>query len=145
MPTDVPNRTHGEVDEPGATLTEKPAYVETTLNVLGYREEGEWVALALEMDLRGYGQTWDEALDDLRDLVVMQISFAHFKGQLEMIWKSAEDEYWDRFREAQRARLLEALTHEHPEDAAELHAGGLAIPPAHVIAARSGRFLPANG
>jgi hypothetical protein len=27
-----------------------------TLNILGYREDNEWVALALEMDLRGYGR-----------------------------------------------------------------------------------------
>ena len=131
--------------EPGAAALEKPAYSEAMLNILGYREEGEWVALALEMDLRGYGETWDEALDDLSDQVLMQISFAHFKGQPEMIWKSAEEEYWERFRQAQRAGLVRAFTSAQPEGPEELRAGGLAIPPAHVIAAQSGRFLPADG
>ena len=143
MPTDLPRgAAKGAVTD---EATQKPVYFEATLNILGYREDGQWVALALEMDLRGYGETWNEALDDLRDLVLMQISFAHFKGQPEMIWRSAEDEYWERFRLAQRARLIEALSESFHEESAEFHAGGLAMPPPHVIAAQSGRFLPANG
>lgn len=131
--------------EPEPAALGKPAYFEAPLNILGYREDGDWVALALEMDLRGYGETWDEALNELRDLVLMQISFAHFKGQPELTWRSAEDKYWERFRQAQKARLAEALTLAQPEGTEEVHAGGLAIPPAHVIAAQSGRFLPADG
>jgi hypothetical protein len=50
-------------------------------NVLGYRDEGGWVALALEMDLRGYGSTFEEAQKDLTYLVAMQIGFARSKGQ----------------------------------------------------------------
>lgn len=124
---------------------EKPDYNEATLSILGYREEDQWVALALEMDLRGFGDTWDEAVDDLREIVLMQISFAHFKGQLEMIWRHAEEEYWDRFRQAQRSRLFASLNAERPQHQTELHAGGLVIPPAHVIAAHRDRFLPARG
>jgi hypothetical protein len=61
-----------------------------TLNVLGYQEVGEWVALALEMDLRGYGETFEDAFKDLEELVGMQIGFSRFKGQPELIWKAAE-------------------------------------------------------
>lgn len=67
------------------------------LNVLGYREQEDWVAMALEMDLRGYGQTFREALEELRELVATQIRFAHFKGQAELIWKSAEPVWFERF------------------------------------------------
>lgn len=123
---------------------DRPAYFEMTINVLGYQEDAEWVALALEMDLRGYGSTWEEALDDLRDLVFMQISFAHHKGQLEMIWKSAEESYWRQYREAQHD-ALRRLTENHPQAAPVSHAGGLEIPPAHVIAALKDRFSLANG
>ena len=46
------------------TMTSGPNSTGIFLDVLGYRErEGEWVALALEMDLRGYGATYDQALD----------------------------------------------------------------------------------
>ena len=73
-----------------------------TVNVLGYREDGEWVALALEMDLRGYGQTFREALEELTDLVRTQIRFAQFKGQPDMIWKSAEPVWFERFADVRR-------------------------------------------
>lgn len=82
-----------------------PRFFEASLNVLGYREEGDWVALAMEMDLRGYGSTFAEALDDLADLVQTQIDFAHFKGQPELIWKPAEPVWWARFAEVQRTAL----------------------------------------
>lgn len=122
-------------EEANAVAPEKPAYVEATLSILGYQEEEEWIALALEMDLRGYGQTWEEALGDLRDLVVMQVGFAHSKGEPGMIWRSAEEKYWELYREAQRAHFLQAVTTDLPQSQTQLHAGGLAIPPAHVIAA----------
>ena len=108
-----------------------------TLGVLGYQEEGEWVALALEMDLRGYGATFKEAFDDLNEIVTMQISFAQFKGQPELIWKPAEPVYWTLFEGARRDRLQEyvsSLTPRNPSYAV----GGLVLPPPHVIASLPG-------
>lgn len=118
----------------------EPKVVEGVVSILGYQDDGEWVALALEMDLRGYGETWDDATRELRDLVLTQISFALSKGEPEMIWRDAEQEYWERFREAQRARLIT-----QPEDLPELHAGSLRIPPLHEFTAQADRFSPANG
>jgi hypothetical protein len=122
--------------------TEKPFYFESMLSVLGYREDGEWVALVLEMDLRGYGATWEEALDEVRELALMQTSFAHEKGQPEMIWKDAEPQYWEQFRRAQRAGVV-APAGETASGRPELHAGVLKLPPPH--AADENRFAPANG
>jgi len=110
------------------------------LNILGYREEGEWVALALEMDLRGYGESWEAALDELYELVIMQVEFAIGRGEHHLIWKDAEPEYWERFRETQRATLL-AQTVASPE----FHATGLVLPPARVIASQKGHYAVANG
>ena len=64
--------------------------LEITLNVLGYKEHSEWVALALEMDLRGYGATLNDALGELRELVGMKVSFAMHKRQPELIMKPAD-------------------------------------------------------
>ena len=134
------------VDAMRSAPDEKPSYVEgAPLSVLGYREEGEWVALALEMDLRGYGPTFEVALEELRDLVLMQISFAHSRDQPEMIWKNAEDEYWEEFRRARESQLLTIPSASPAPAAAEVHAGGLTLPPTHLIAAREGRFAPADG
>lgn len=79
---------------------------EIGLNVLGYRDGDDWVALALEMDLRGYGPSFEDALDELVELIEMQISFAVAKGRPEMIWKSAEPTWFERYAEARRARYL---------------------------------------
>ena len=87
-----------------------------TLNILGYQEEGEWVALALEMDLRGYGPTFDDALDELDELVTMQLGFAQTKAQPELIWKPAEPVYWGLFEGARRDRLREFVLSEPPRN-----------------------------
>lgn len=117
-------------------------YVETMLSILGYQEDGEWVALALEMDLRGYGKSWEEALSDLRELVFMQISFAVSKGQPEMIWKEAEGLFWERFRKVKRERFAQSIAKTVTESR---HAGGMFIPEPHVIAAQQDHFTRANG
>jgi hypothetical protein len=109
------------------------------LSILGYKEEGEWVALALEMDLRGYGETWEAALYELYELVIMQVEFAIGRSEHQMIWRDAEPEYWERFRHTQRANLLEQTA------TSEFHATGLVLPPAHVIASRRSRYAVADG
>ena len=53
---------------------------DVTVSVLGFQEDGEWCALALEMDLRGYGRTFDEALEDLHDAMTMQNQFRPIQG-----------------------------------------------------------------
>ena len=113
------------------------------LNILGYQEEGEWVALALEMDLRGYGPTFDDSLDELGELVAMQLSFAQTKAQPELIWKPAEPVYWRLFEDARRDRLREFVLSEPPRNP-EYEVRGLPLPPSHVIATLP-KFQQADG
>jgi len=82
------------------TSSKNDSSSEVMLNVIGYREDGDWVAVALEMDLRGYGSTFGKATADLADLVSMQMSFARFKNQPELLWRPAEPAYWMLFHEA---------------------------------------------
>jgi hypothetical protein len=117
---------------------EKPEFYEIVLNVLGYKEENEWVALALDMDLRGYGNTWEEAVSDLGDLVFTQITFAHFKKQPEMIYKPADPVWFQLFANGRKAKL------ESDSAETEYITGGLSIPPPHVIAQMQGSFEPSN-
>jgi hypothetical protein len=114
-----------------------------TLNVLGYKEEGQWVALALEMDLRGYGETFDEAVEDLADLVKIQISFSRFKGQPELIWKPADAVWFGLFAQARRD-YLDALIRQSDLPEPEYGVAGLPIPPAHVIEAMRSEFVPSE-
>ena len=73
------------------------------VDVLGYREGEDCVALALEMDLRGYGSSFGEALRDLEWQVAWQLSFALYKhGAVDMALRPAEVVYLERFAAAKR-------------------------------------------
>jgi hypothetical protein len=113
-------------------LPRPQGYYDLTVNVLGLRTGDEWSAVALEMDLWGHGATFEEAVEDLRDLVRMQISFAHSKGQPEMIWRPAEPVWFQRFADVRRERL-EAFVREQVPPASDYAIAGLPLPPAEAI------------
>jgi hypothetical protein len=115
-----------------------------TFNVLGYLEEGEWVALALEMDLRGYGETFEAALEELQDLVAMQIGFAQFKDQPELLWKSAEPVWFQLYADVRR-QYLEAVMHESELPTSPYQISGLQLPPDHLLASLRSSFAPTEG
>ena len=108
------------------------------VNVLGYREGAQWVALALEMDLRGYGETFEAALQDLKGLAETQAAFALFKGRPAMARRPAAA-VW--FRRYARARLAETGRRPQSTQGPECRTGRLALPPAHLTAQRKGFVL----
>ncbi|MBI5386260.1 MAG: type II toxin-antitoxin system HicB family antitoxin [Verrucomicrobia bacterium] len=75
------------------------------IRVLVCREEGQYLAHGLEMDLLGYGATEDEALRELTQAVQSQISFARQKKDDRLILFPAEKEYFDRWEAARTAAL----------------------------------------
>lgn len=107
-------------------------FCDVHISVLGYQEDDQWIALALEMDLRGYGKTFEKALSELDELIKMQISFARFKDQPEMIFHPAESTYWKLYAQVSQDRLW-ALSNIDDNKNPEYRVGGLSIPPAHVI------------
>ena len=117
---------------------------DVTVSVLGFREDGVWCALALEMDLRGYGRTFDEALEDLHDALTMQIGFAQFKGETAMIFHPAEPMYFSLFAQVRNDHIV-ALATNRPAAESEYTVAGMPIPPAHVIAARRSGFSALDG
>src|SRR5437016_8801003 len=69
------------------------------IKVLLSKDEGAFVAHALEMDLVSYGKTEKEALNELDNLIRNQISFAIAKGDDSLIFFNAPQEYfkeWDK-------------------------------------------------
>ena len=84
--------------------------LELTLDVLGVREDNAWCAIALDMSLRGYGDTFDAALKALLDAVEAQVSFAVEHDNLNQIFIPAEPHYFrlhaDMRREAIKRKLL---------------------------------------
>lgn len=121
----------------------KAQYTDSTaapaLDVLGYQEEGEWVALALEMDLRGYGDTLSKAVDELEDLVTMQVSFARLKSQPGLVWKPAEAIYWRLFENARRNHLEEIILDATPRNPS-FEARGIPLPRPHEVSELAPRF-----
>ena len=75
------------------------------IRVLIYRENGECVARALEMDLLGYGRNEVEAVEDLKRAVEAQLAFAHQMRDASLIGFPAEAQYFKRWDDAQRKAL----------------------------------------
>jgi len=85
-------------------MTEKPKTFD--VRVLLFREGSEWTALALEMNVRGYGSEPDAAVRDLCEMLAAQVSFAVQMGHPESVWQRAEEKYWQMFEDARRDRFV---------------------------------------
>jgi len=70
------------------------------IRVLLSKDEGDFVAHALEMDLVSYGKTEKEALSELDNLIRNQISFAIEKGDDSLILFNAPQEYFKEWEKA---------------------------------------------
>jgi len=87
------------------------------ISVILFREGSTWTALALEMDIRGYGSTRKSAVDDALAMIVAQVSFASQMGHVESIWKPAEEKYWRMWEKARRNQFVaEVSGSEAPTD-----------------------------
>ena len=87
-------------------------------NTIVFREDpATWVALALEMDVRGYGPTPEAAIHDLMEMLHAQISYAVQMGHPESVWHRAEDRYWRMWEKARQKRFVaDASGSEAPTD-----------------------------
>ena len=79
------------------------------INVLGVREDGAWCAIALEMSLRGYGETFPEALVELTQAIEAQVSFAVQHDNLDQILIPAEPHYFRLYADMKREALKRKL------------------------------------
>lgn len=87
------------------------------VNIFVFREDSAWTALALEMDVRGYGPSKRAAVSDLMEMLNAQVSFAVQMGHAESVWHRADEEYWRRWEETRRKQFLaEASGSEVPTD-----------------------------
>jgi len=84
------------------------------VSVISFRDGDTWTALALEMDLRGYGPTVEAANNDLREMLMAQVSFAVQMGHPESVWNRAADEYWRMFEEVRREQFVAEVSGSEP-------------------------------
>ena len=105
----------------------KPSSV--TLNVLGVREDEMWSAIALEMSLRGYGETFEEALEDLKETIIAQVTYAMDHHQtLDHIFIPAEPHYFERYAIAKRDALKNRFLKRKQSQPADYQIENLPIP-----------------
>lgn len=90
-------------------LAADEAGMELAINVLGVREDGAWCAIALEMSLRGYGETFPEALVELTQAIEAQVSFAVQHDNLDQILIPAEPHYFRLYADMKREALKRKL------------------------------------
>ena len=87
--------------------------VEFEVRVVGLAEDSLWYALALELNLLGYGESFDEALEDLEGAIDAQVCYAAIHNSLDGIAWRASQRYFDLYRsgaeETPRRKLRVAL------------------------------------
>lgn len=118
---------------------------ELSTSILGYREEEDWVALALEMDIRGYGKTFEEAVSDLVDLITMQVRFALSRNQPNMIFRPAEGVWFQRFTETRRAQIESMMKREPESEEGDYYAVDVPFPHPSVINKALAEFSQVSG
>ena len=70
-------------------------------------------ALCLEMDLRGYGATFEEAMDELHNTIVNQFTFAMQMNNPDLLTFGAEQRYHAMYARAQQAAMSDYITGAH--------------------------------
>ena len=85
-----------------------------TTEVVGLREDDAWCAIALEMSLRGYGDTFEEALEDLCKAIAAQLTFAVQHGTIDEIFIPAEKRYFKLYKQSKREMLRCKLEERKP-------------------------------
>lgn len=73
------------------------AHPDFNLDVLLYREDGQWVAHCLQLDLVEAGTTATEAEDALAGVIQHHIQWAIEDDDMENLFRPAPPETWKRF------------------------------------------------
>ncbi len=77
-----------------------------SVNILGYKEGNYHIAHCLEFDLVSQGVTPKEARDNLASLIFSYLQFAMENNIEQFTFHPAPKIYWDRFKEAQKAKVV---------------------------------------
>ena len=102
--------------------------MELAINVLGVREDGAWCAIALEMSLRGYGETFQEALNELTQAMEAQVSFAVQHDNLDQTFIPAEPHYFRLYADMKREALKRKLSNLEQSGLPDYRVGDIPLP-----------------
>ena len=99
-----------------------------TLRVLVVREDAKWCAIALDMSLRGYGETQDQAVESLTEAVEAQISFAVQRDTLDEIFVPAEPSYHSLYESVKRDSVKRHLKSKPPHSLPDIFSCDVPLP-----------------
>ncbi len=88
------------------------------LNILTYKEDKYLLAHCLELDLVGQGDSENDALDVLADMIYHQIDFAEKNNH--SFYHPAPKEYWDKLHKIQANEIRQSLASRPPRSAKEI-------------------------
>jgi hypothetical protein len=78
--------------------------VKVTLNAIVYKEDNEWIAHCLQMDLVATGAHSKEAICNLFDLIKAQIEFAEDNNNFAAVFRPAPPDAWARLAHVRKCR-----------------------------------------
>lgn len=107
----------------------KTQMFELNVRVLIYREEGDFVAHALEFDLLGYGKTKAEAMSALEAVIKTHLEFCFEQGLAESAISPAPEEFFERWEKAQKKSFVDALEDGDRCDSLKCRAAIIALDP----------------
>ena len=99
-----------------------------TLCSLVVREDGMWCAIALDMSLRGYGESQDQAVESLTEAVEAQISFAVQHDTLDEIFVPAEPSYHALYESVKRDSVKRHLKSKPPQSLPDIISCDVPLP-----------------
>ena len=74
-----------------------------TIRTIGFRDpeaEDQFCVVGLDVDIRGYGETYEQAEKEFLSLLKAQIDFAIEKNKPELVFFQAEQKYFDLYNQA---------------------------------------------
>ena len=94
---------------------------EEVVRVIGYREDGLWYALGLEVSILGHGETFQEAENLLEELIQEQIEFCNenamsYHCRSEEKYFQLYEELKNRESQTERARSDESIAYSFPTE-----------------------------
>lgn len=110
--------------------------------VLICKEDGEFVARALEMDLLGTGATEAAAVEHLHEAIAAQLSFATQQNSPEIINFNSDPAYFERWETAQKEAIKGIVSGDKPVKIST-RAVLITITGSELRAMRSHQFEPA--
>lgn len=92
-----------------------------SMNVLAFKEGKAHLAICLELDIATHGNSKQDALKSLAEMVQVQIEYAEENNT--QLYRPAPKEFWQKLHELQADEVKQILTSHPPRSAKQIFRG----------------------